>query len=178
MNILIGSDIHGSLKYAKMFFSKVDKYDPKKIVVLGDFYYNGARNDPPEEYCPKEVVKLVNSFADKIIAIKGNCESEVDSMVSNFVFSEISTMFVFNKVVTMTHGHHYSFTNLPVCPGDIFLQGHTHISVLEKQGNLILANPGSISLPKDNRHSYMVMNEEGIKLFDLLTDELVKEVKF
>lgn len=178
-NILIGSDIHGSLKYAKMFFDKVELYEPMKIVALGDFYYNGARNDPPEEYCPKEVVKLVSSYADRLIAIKGNCESEVDQMVSPFIFSENSTMYVFDKLITMTHGHHYSFDNLPKAPGDIFLQGHTHIGVLEKNENgLILANPGSVSLPKDGRHSYMVINEKGIALYDLLTDEKVKEILF
>lgn len=178
MNLLIGSDIHGSLKYAKIFFSKVNQYNPDKIILLGDCYYNGARNDPPEEYCPKEVVKLLNSYADRLIAIKGNCESEVDQMVSLFPFCEISQLYVFSHLVTMTHGHHYSFDNLPASCGDIFLQGHTHIGVLVKKENLILANPGSVSLPKDGRHSYMVMNEKGITLRDLLTDEVVKEIQF
>lgn len=179
MNILIGSDIHGSLKYARIFMEKVQKYDAQKILLLGDCYYNGARNDPPEEYCPKEVVKLLNSYVDKIIAVKGNCESEVDQMVSDFVFNENATLFVFNKQIVMTHGHHFSFEQLPKCPGDIFLQGHTHISVLKKEeSGLILLNPGSVSLPKDNHHSYMVMNEKGITLFDLLTDEIIGELQF
>ena len=164
MNLLIGSDIHGSLKYAQLFFSKAEKYQAEKIILLGDCYYNGARNDPPEEYCPKEVVKLLNSYADKLIAIKGNCE--------------ISQLYVFSHLITMTHGHHFSFDNLPKNCGDIFLQGHTHIGVLEKKGNLILANPGSVSLPKDNRHSYMVINEKGITLRDLFSDEIIKEILF
>ena len=178
MNLLIGSDIHGSLKYAKLFFSKAEKYQAEKIILLGDCYYNGARNDPPEEYCPKEVVKLLNSYADKLIAIKGNCESEVDQMVSSFPFCEISQLYVFSHLITMTHGHHYSFDNLPKNCGDIFLQGHTHIGVLEKKDGLILANPGSVSLPKDNRHSYMVINEKGITLRNLFSDEIVKEILF
>lgn len=179
MNILIGSDIHGSLKYAKMFFQKAEKYEAKKIVLLGDCYYNGARNDPPEEYCPKEVVKLLNSYADKIIAVKGNCESEVDQMVSDFVFNENATMFVFGKQVLMTHGHHASMNQLPKACGDIFLQGHTHVSVLKRnEAGLILANPGSISLPKDQHHSYLVMNEKGMFLYDLLSDELLEELEF
>lgn len=178
MKLLIGSDIHGSLKYAKLFFSKVEKYQPKKILLCGDFYYNGARNVPPEEYSPKDVVSLVNEYADKIIAVKGNCESEVDQWVSKFPISDMATLFFFEKEIVMTHGHHYSFDNLPLNPGDIFLQGHTHIGVLEKKGNLILANPGSVSLPKDGHHSYMVMDEEKIQLLDLLTDEVYKELKF
>lgn len=178
MNLLIGSDIHGSLHYGKIFFEKEEIYHPHRIIILGDYYYNGARNDPPEEYCPKEVVKLLNRHAEKLIAIKGNCESEVDQMVSDFPFSEISQLYVFNHLITMTHGHHYSFDNLPKNCGDIFLQGHTHIGVLEKRDGRILANPGSVSLPKDGCHSYMVMNESGITLRNLLTDEVVKEILF
>lgn len=178
MNFLIGSDIHGSYKYGKIFFDKVNLYNPEKIILLGDLFYNGARNDPPEEYAPKQVVKLVNSYADKILAIKGNCESEVDQMVADFVFNENALLYVFGKEITMTHGHHFSFENLPKEPGDIFLQGHTHIGVLEKKGNLILANPGSVSLPKDGHHSYMLLNEEGLKLLDLFDDHIYKEIKF
>jgi putative phosphoesterase len=178
MNFLIGSDIHGSIKYGKIFFSKVSTYNPRKIILLGDNYYNGARNDPPEDYAPKEVVKLLNSFASSLIAIKGNCESEVDQMVSDFPIVEMATMYVFNKEIVMTHGHHFSFDNLPKDPGDVFLQGHTHIGVLEKKGNLILANPGSVSLPKDNRHSYLVLNDTGMTLRDLFSDEVIKEVSF
>lgn len=178
MTFLIGSDIHGSYFYAKKFFSIAGKLNPEKIILLGDFYYSGARNIPPEEYSPRDCVQLVNSFADKIIAIKGNCESEVDQRVSPFLFSEVGTRYVFGKQITRTHGHRYSFDSLPKDPGDIFLQGHTHIGVLEKKDNLILANPGSISLPKDGRHSYRIRSEEGRKLIDLLTGETVKEIRF
>ena len=178
MNFLIGSDIHGSIKYAKIFFEKEKMYNPKRIILLGDMYYNGARNDPPDEYAPKEVVKLLNSHADKIIAIKGNCESEVDSMVSTFPISEISQIFVFDKLITLTHGHHYSFDNLPVNCGDIFIQGHTHIGVIKRTGDKILANPGSVSLPKDDHHSYILLNEKGLFLKDLFTDEDLESVFF
>ena len=178
MIVIIGSDIHGSLKYCQMLLSKVEKYQASKLFLLGDFYYNGARNVPPEEYSPKDVVSLLNQYAKMIIAVKGNCESEVDQWVSKFPISDMATVFLFDKEIIMTHGHHYSFDELPSNPGDIFLQGHTHIGVLEKKENLILANPGSVSLPKDGHHSYMVMNEEGIRLLDLLTDEVYKEIKF
>jgi uncharacterized protein len=178
MNFVIGSDIHGSLKYGKIFFEKAERYEPKKIILLGDFYYCGARNDPPEAYAPKEVVKLLNAHAGELLAIKGNCKSEVDQMVSDFPFADIATLYVFDKTVTLTHGHHYSFESLPKDPGDVFIQGHTHIGVLERKGKLILANPGSVSLPKDGHPSYLVMNEEGMRLYDLLSDEVLKEIIF
>ena len=99
-------------------------------------------------------------------------------MVCHFNLSPLVTIFAFNKEIVLSHGHKYSFDNLPVHPGDIFIQGHTHKSVLEKKDNLILVNPGSVSLPKDEHHSYIILNDEGIKLFDLLNDQLLKEIKF
>ncbi len=178
MRFLIGSDIHGSIKYANLFFEKFDKHACEKIILLGDLYYNGARNDPPEGYAPKEVVKLLNSYAGKLLVAKGNCESEVDQMVSSFTINDSLSIFAFDKVITCVHGHHKNMNDLPIEPGDVFLQGHTHISVLEKKDNLILGNPGSISLPKDEHHSYMVMDDSRIYLYDLLNDQLLKSISF
>ena len=178
MNFLIGSDIHGSKKYAMAFFAKEDVYHPERIIVLGDFFYNGARNLPPEEYSPKEVVSLVNSHADRLIAIRGNCDSEVDQTVADFLFNDSFCLYAFGKMMTFAHGHHVNFDSLPKSVEDAFFQGHTHVGFLEKKGDLILANPGSISLPKDGHHSYMVMNEKGIVLYDLLTDEELKRLDF
>jgi len=178
MRFLIGSDIHGSLYYGKIFFDKVGTLSPDKILLLGDCYYCGARNDPPKDYAPKEVVKLLNAYSDRILAVKGNCESEVDSMVSDFLFYDKLMLYVFDKEITCVHGHHESFTALPKHPGDVFLQGHTHVGVLERKDKTILANPGSVSLPKDGRHSYLVLDENGFALKDLLTDETVKSLSF
>ena len=49
MNFLIGSDLHGSYKYGKMFIDKMNKYQIDKIILLGDLFYDGARNNPPLE---------------------------------------------------------------------------------------------------------------------------------
>ncbi len=48
--------------------------------------------------------------------------------------------FVNNKVVTITHGHYYNYYELLANCGEIFIQGHTHIPILQKQNNRIMAN--------------------------------------
>ena len=176
MKFIIGSDIHGSLKYAKNFFERAEESEADQIILLGDLYYCGARNDPPEEYSPKECVALLNSYAERIIAVKGNCESEVDSMVSKFGIYETSFLYVFGKKIFLAHGHKEGFEKHP--RADIVFQGHTHVSVLTNGDGAILANPGSISIPKDGTHSYMVMDETGIRLYDLISGELLREVLF
>ena len=84
MKFLIASDIHGSLYYTKKLIDLVEKEQPDKIILLGDLYYHGPRNPLPLDYNPKEVCNLLNSYKDKIYAVRGNCDSEVDQMISNF----------------------------------------------------------------------------------------------
>ena len=51
---------------------------------------------------------------------------------------------------------------------DIFLYGHTHVGSIERIGDRIIANPGSISLPKCNTaHSYIILDENKIILKDV-----------
>ncbi len=173
MKFIIGSDIHGSYKYGKLFFERADQAQADQIILLGDLYYCGARNDPPEEYSPKDCVALLNSYADKIIAVKGNCESEVDLMVSKFGIYETSFLYVYERKVFLAHGHKEGFESHP--RADIVFQGHTHVSVLTRSEDAILANPGSVSIPKDGTHSYMVMDESGIYLYDLISNEKIRE---
>ena len=53
-----------------------------------------------------------------------------------------------NIVVTVTHGHYYNALELPPNCGEVFIQGHTHIPMLTRQGERIVAIPGSVSRPK------------------------------
>lgn len=175
MNYLIASDIHGSPSTIKKLLSYVDKFDIKKIFLLGDLYYSGARNVPPSDYFPKDVVSILNSYKDKIISVKGNCESDVDLMVSEFVIADDLYIRLFDKDIFLTHGHKYSFDNLPKFKVDIFIQGHTHISKIERKENMLLLNPGSITLPKDNNKSFMILNEKKVTLYDLDSLEVLKE---
>ena len=175
MNYLIASDVHGSPSTLKKLISYIDKFDVSKVFLLGDLYYSGARNIPPSDYFPKDVVSLLNSIKDKVISVKGNCESDVDLMVSEFVIADDLYLNLFNKDIFLTHGHKYSFDNLPKFKCDIFIQGHTHISKIERKDGMLLLNPGSITLPKDNNKSFMIMNEEKVTLYDLDSLQVLKE---
>lgn len=85
---LIGSDIHGSSANIRRFLDIVAdarKDSPDvKVVLLGDIYNHGPRNPFPEGYAPMQVAKMLNDSKDFIRVIKGNCDSEVDQMISEF----------------------------------------------------------------------------------------------
>lgn len=173
MKLFVISDIHGSDTYFEIALQKFIASKAEKLVILGDIYYHGPRNPLPEGYDPKKVNPVLNSLKDKIVAVRGNCDAEVDQMISDFKINEqlvITTPS--NKKIGLIHGHH-GFDSLGKC--DLYLSGHTHISVLDKKDGSVYANPGSISLPKaDKSRNYIIVDDSSISIYDLLTDELIK----
>ena len=163
MKLLIASDLHGSALYAKKLFTLFEEEKPDLVLLLGDLLYHGPRNDLPEEYAPKEVIEVLNPMADKILAVRGNCDSEVDQMVLQFpILSDFAVLGVDGAMVLATHGHKFGPENPPpLAKGSILLCGHTHIGAQEKQEGFVYLNPGSLSIPKDGHHSYMLY-EKGV----------------
>ena len=111
MKYLIISDIHGSSKYLKLVLDKVKNFD--NLIILGDILYHGPRNNLPDEYNPKEVIKILNSISDKIIAVRGNCDAKVDLMVLDFEIEDHLFIKLNDKKFFLTHGDIYNKGNLP-----------------------------------------------------------------
>ena len=94
MKYLIASDIHGSAYWTERLCAAIESEQPGRIVLLGDLLYHGPRNDLPRDYAPKRVILLLNALADRIIAVRGNCDAEVDQMVLDFpVMADYATLF-------------------------------------------------------------------------------------
>ena len=167
MQLLVISDIHGSYYYAKKILEIGKRENPDKIVLLGDLYYHGPRNNLTEEYNPIEVSKILNSLKDKLIVTKGNCDAEVDEMISEFPFKENIEINVNGYDLFLTHGHKYNIENLPPLGVkiDIMMYGHFHVGFIKEKDGIVFANPGSISLPKENsKHSYLIFNDNKLIL--------------
>lgn len=170
MKVFFMSDIHGSFYYLEKAINRFKDEKANYIVILGDELYHGARNDLPEGYNPKKVTKLLNEYSDKIIAVRGNCDSEVDEMVFDFpIMSTYSTILYNNKRLFLTHGHIYGEENMPkLSKGDVLLYGHTHIPVAKEKDGIFIINPGSISIPKENNpHSYAVLEDNLFEIKNL-----------
>ena len=84
MKLMFISDIHGSYYYLNKALEAYRNENPDKLILLGDLLYHGPRNDLPKEYAPKKVIPVLNSLKNKIIAVRGNCDAEVDQMVLDF----------------------------------------------------------------------------------------------
>ena len=181
MKWMIASDIHGSAKYCRLTLERFDSEKAGRLLLLGDLLYHGPRNDLPEEYAPKEVIAMLNGVKDKILCIRGNCDTEVDQMVLDFpIMAEYAVLdFGFPSLIYASHGHHASKENpLPMSNGDILLCGHTHVPACDVMESFTYLNPGSVSIPKENSpHSYMTF-ENGLFLWkDIESGEVYKEWK-
>ena len=163
MKLLIASDIHGSAYYCGKLMEVLEEFQPDQVLLLGDLLYHGPRNDLPRDYAPKQVIPMLSQHKDKIVAVRGNCEAEVDQMVLPFpCMADFARLEVDGKLFYMTHGHHESLDNLPQLPeGSVFLSGHTHVKIDEIRNGIRCINPGSVSIPKDGSHSCMVY-ENGV----------------
>ena len=167
MKYLVISDIHGSNYYAKKINEIFKRENPDKIILLGDLYYHGPRNPLTDEYNPMEVSKILNQYKDIILCTKGNCDSEADEMISDFKFEDYIQLNINGVDFFFSHGHKYNMDNIPPV-GQVIVYGHFHTGfIVEKQG-IIFANPGSISLPKNNtKNSYLIIDDKEIILKDV-----------
>lgn len=165
MKILIASDIHGSSLYCRGLLQAYKSEAPDRLLLLGDILYHGPRNDLPEEYAPKKVIEMLNNISDNILSVRGNCDTEVDQMVLNFpIMAEYCLLYAGSRAIFASHGHIYGRNNPPhLKRGDILLNGHTHVSCIDTSEAFIYANPGSVSIPKENTpRGYMLLTEKGL----------------
>ena len=171
MKLLIASDIHGSAFWCGKLMEVMEKFDPDYLLLLGDLLYHGPRNDLPKDYAPKQVIPMLSKYRDRIIAVRGNCEAEVDQMVLPFpCMADFSQLLVDGCSLYLTHGHHHNPDNLPpLKEGSIFLSGHTHVKLDEVRNGIRCLNPGSVSIPKDGSHSCLLY-ENGNFSFKILEE--------
>ena len=171
MKLLIASDIHGSAYWCARLMEEIRREDPDRVLLLGDLLYHGPRNDLPRDYAPKQVIPMLSEIKEKIMAVRGNCEAEVDQMVLPFpCLADFSQLMVDGKLFHLSHGHHQNPQNLPPLPeGSVFLFGHTHVKLDESVCGIRCLNPGSVSIPKDGSHSFLIY-ENGSFSFKILED--------
>lgn len=158
MKLLIASDIHGSAVWCEKLVEKFRETGADRLLLLGDILYHGPRNPLPDGYAPMKVYEMLNALSDKIIAVRGNCDSEVDQMVLDFdVSSDYARVYADGVNIILSHGHR---AVPPMGEGDVYLTGHTHVPLdVTEKGGFRHLNPGSVSLPKEGSgHGYILFD--------------------
>ena len=170
MKYIFASDIHGSVDGLKKVIEIFNKEGADNLVLLGDTASSMDKSDN------LEMAGLLNAMKEKVELIRGNCDTLSFEDMLDFEMYDIDTLYINSNFVTITHGNGYNCYELPPNCGDIFIQGHTHVPMLEKRGEIIIANPGSISRPRGvDLRCYILLDEKRIVLKTLEQKE-VKEI--
>lgn len=151
MKILFLSDIHGVPSTLATALDKGRALGFDKLVLLGDLMYHGPRNGVPDFYDPVKTAEILNAESDRIIAVRGNCDAEVDQMMLGFpMMDDYAMLDADGERFFLTHGHLYNAGRLPPAgTGSVLVHGHTHIAESRTlECGMRIFNPGSVSLPK------------------------------
>jgi putative phosphoesterase len=150
------SDTHGDIAIAEKVIQEMAGVD--LIIHLGDHYEDG--------------IKLKEKTGIPLIAIRGNCDGYFpgeDEMVYQ----------VDGHKILLIHGHQYGvksdlnrlyFRALELgC--DLALYGHTHTPVNMTFGNVMILNPGSLSLPRGgSKPSYGIVDIHGPEIYSYIME--------
>ena len=170
MKILFISDIHGIDNNLKRIEKIIEKEIIDKLVVLGDLYYAGPTYNQKYKVNSKSVKEILTKYRDKIICLKGNCDSLVDIKSSDFpICDNLALICVDGLDIYLTHGNEYSFDkNRKFNRKGILVYGHEHIPYIKKNNDMTYINVGSISLPRDgNKPTYMIYNNKKFTIYDI-----------
>ena len=160
MKLMIASDIHGSAYYCRQLLERLEAEGADRLLLLGDLLYHGPRNALPQNYDCPDTCQQLNAVRDKITAVRGNCDCEVDQMVLEFpIMADYALVEAEGLLLFATHGHRWNEEwPPPMQPGTILLNGHTHVPALREHGSYTYINPGSVSIPKGGSwHGYMTL---------------------
>ena len=136
MKLMFASDIHGSLPAAERVLALFARSGAQWLVILGDVLNHGPRNALPEGYAPAQVAEALNSVAERVIAVRGNCDSEVDQMLLRFpITAPWQQVLSARTRLFLTHGHLYS----PAFTASYGLLNEGQLQVLALDDNQVIA---------------------------------------
>lgn len=169
MRYAIASDIHGSALWCRRMLESAAAEGAGGLILLGDLMYHGPRNALPEGYDPAEVASMLNGFGGAVAAVRGNCDAEVDQMLLDFpCMGDYAVVEDGPLRMLCTHGHLDAAPFLAAEAGiSVVLSGHSHVKEDVCRSGVRYLNPGSVSIPKDGSHSYILYGDGRFDFRDL-----------
>ncbi len=178
MRYLLVSDIHGSLPRLNEALRFYREQHCDMLLLGGDIINYGPRNGVPEGLDAPGIVAALGPLADDIVAVRGNCDSEVDQMLLPFpILHDYALLVDEGRRILLTHGHIYNKGNLPRGHYDAVITGHTHLWELTREPDGPLwCNTGSITFPKGGNPPTLGIMEHGvITIYTLNGEKLAEE---
>lgn len=163
MKTMIISDVHQDevnlLKALKIFND--EKYE--RLIILGDLEANS------------KIGEILADYREKITIIRGNCDLPLNDKYLNVKPVTMYYQKINNYNCYFYHGHH-GMPNLEFYDQTICFSGHTHIGLITHYFSVIMANPGSISRPRNHLKTYLEFNNNSLILYSLDNKTKIKEI--
>lgn len=170
MKVLVMSDTHGNIDHARNILEKTIPFGVKAVLHCGD-YVSDAR--------------LLQKFYPEVevYSVYGNCDVGFGGAYDMVVDIEGVSIY-------MIHGHRYGvkwgdYEELAIDAvahdAQVTVCGHSHQAYLEYKEDVLIMNPGSMTLPRDSKYpSYgMLEIEEGqvisATVMQILEDGVVRQ---
>ncbi|GAW30970.1 phosphodiesterase [Carboxydocella sp. JDF658] len=183
MRIGVISDTHGNSQVWQQAWQQV-LADCDLILHAGDILAPGPRNPITAGYNPPALAEALNSLTRPWLAVRGNCDAEVDEMMLARQLPPLTQVYTSFGLLVITHGHQYDgpaglIKLAKQQKARVVISGHTHVPVLLEQEGTFLLNPGSPTLPKEDwPPTLAVVTERGIQLLNLQNGAVIKEINW
>ncbi len=147
MLIAVISDTHRMSNYIKMASEYIKEADI--VIHLGDNV--------------EDADEISKEFNGEVYIVSGNCDYKDKYPKEGIIDIEGSRIFfTHGDLYGVKYGLNNIYYKTKELKADIALFGHTHISMIEKYDDVILMNPGSLSLPRSRgRYIGFIKVEKG-----------------
>lgn len=143
------------------------------IVHAGDVLYHGPRNPLVPGYDPPTLAEKINACPVPVIIARGNCDAEVDQVLVDWPLQAPYAFLQLDDIRIMVQHQVANEAEMQVLARkyrvNLFIYGHTHVAVCRQLDDLTCLNPGSPTLPKDEKKTptVAVLNGRELELVDL-----------
>jgi putative phosphoesterase len=148
MRIAVVSDSHRNLYMLDNAIKSAGNVD--LIVHLGD--------------CVRDIIKVNEKYKKPVEYVFGNNDFGISPVYEKVLIK--------NGIrILLTHGHRYNlyygvedlYSKALEVEAQVVLYGHTHIQNVERIGDILFLNPGSVSLPRDGKPGFAILtiNKKG-----------------
>lgn len=146
MKIIFLSDFHGRTTNLEKLEKIIENNNFDKIIILGDvFDYHFSKES-------KKLDCFFNRYQDRLIVLKGNCDTLENIEKSSLEFTYDITLITVDEIdIYLTHGNRYHKNNNPIFTNGVMVYGHEHIPYIEKIGDMVYLNTGSFSMPRNEK---------------------------
>lgn len=177
MKYLLLSDLHGSIDSLECVLQHFDTMGCDMLLLLGDVLNYGPRNSLPDGLNPQAVADRLGQLSDRIVAVRGNCDSEVDQMLLPFpLMADYALVVDEGRRLFLTHGHIYNEERHPTVGFDLLFCGHSHLQhITPLLDGRVLVNIGSPTFPKGGNPPTFATYESGCVCIHTLDGEILAQ---